>query len=809
MRTRHSKIAETHAKTFEWIFDPASSSGDFTTTKFKEWLEYGEGIFWISGKAGSGKSTLMKFITGDERTYHSLQIWAGEKRLVMASFYFWASGSEMQKSQEGLLQSLLQQVLMHFPDLIPIVLPTQWKENSQTRPTSISWTRSELIAAINFLAQQSVRCAKFFFIIDGLDEYNGDHKEIIQVLRNFILSSKNTKMCISSRPWNMFQTEFGDSSTPKFLLEDLTRDDISLYVRSKLQENKLFRHLEEKDSRCQDLVTEVVDKAQGVFLWVYLVVNSLLKGLTNADRVSDLQLRLSLLPTELDKYFEHMLENIEDVYQDVAAQTFHIALHAEEPLTLMTFAMLDEEDAAYAMKWDIHPMDMQEIWSRYDDMMKRLNGRCRDLLEVTRVTSIPGMEEYETWRVAHSDRRLFRKELSTELFFIYRVDFLHRTVRDFLQSEDAQDMLRKRIKTMFSPNTSLCKAFLAQIKSILMRPEYLANSGPLVDLVNDMVHYARDSECRHGVAQSQLLDELNRVVHVHGKRYGHAFFKTVQRSCPGFLGFAAERGLELYLAEKMPQQLQRLPTSDAKLSTYLLCHALVSKDVLLPKYENCVHPGVIRLLLSEGAKPNRKHNGNTIWSKYLKTMSMEWSSLSRSAQHTHLKVINLLLDAGAEVVDWKGSLLLWVDFLLCDRNNWKTDDEEFLETLAKTIENFLDQGANSYQIYKGASIRHHYYENGPCIESVKSSRLRQTLRCVITKFDQCRRDKCVPDGAVSGTAGEDGGELQAGAEEELVECPTAILDGTSDKLFLVASVEGLPPPAPASRSSWFGWFGWK
>ena len=73
---------------------------------------------------------------------------------------------------------------------------------------------------------------------------------------------------------------------------------------------------------------------------------------------------------ELDRYFEHMLENIEDVYQDVAARTFHIALHAEEPLTLTTFAMLNEEDAAYAMKWDIHPMNMQEIRSRYDDMIK-------------------------------------------------------------------------------------------------------------------------------------------------------------------------------------------------------------------------------------------------------------------------------------------------------------------------------------------------------------------------------------------------------------------------------------------------------
>jgi len=34
----------------------------------------------------------------------------------------------MQKSQQGLLQSLLFQVLDHNPNIIPLVLPIQWAE---------------------------------------------------------------------------------------------------------------------------------------------------------------------------------------------------------------------------------------------------------------------------------------------------------------------------------------------------------------------------------------------------------------------------------------------------------------------------------------------------------------------------------------------------------------------------------------------------------------------------------------------------------------------------------------------------------
>lgn len=44
---------------------------------FLHWLSSGNGIFHISGKLGSGKSTLMKFLCGHPRTTAELQRWAG------------------------------------------------------------------------------------------------------------------------------------------------------------------------------------------------------------------------------------------------------------------------------------------------------------------------------------------------------------------------------------------------------------------------------------------------------------------------------------------------------------------------------------------------------------------------------------------------------------------------------------------------------------------------------------------------------------------------------------------------------------
>ena len=65
----------------------------------------------------------------------------------------------------------------------------------------------------------------------------------------------------------------------------------------------------------------VVERAQGVFLWVYLD-----RGLTNVDTFSTLSKRLKDLPSDLDTYYLHMLEMIEELYRHETAQILLICL---------------------------------------------------------------------------------------------------------------------------------------------------------------------------------------------------------------------------------------------------------------------------------------------------------------------------------------------------------------------------------------------------------------------------------------------------------------------------------------------------
>lgn len=134
-KRREETIKEAHARIFRWIFEPdVSDKAVRQWHSFVEWLASGQGTYWISGKAGSGKSTLMNYIHQDDETLKSLKLWSGTKEVFTPSFFFWNAGNTLEKSSEGLVRSLLHQVFDRYPDLIPI--PSQASASSGPSATS-------------------------------------------------------------------------------------------------------------------------------------------------------------------------------------------------------------------------------------------------------------------------------------------------------------------------------------------------------------------------------------------------------------------------------------------------------------------------------------------------------------------------------------------------------------------------------------------------------------------------------------------------------------------------------------------------
>ncbi|KAI6803112.1 hypothetical protein KC332_g646 [Hortaea werneckii] len=341
---RKKAITEAHAHTFEWIFGEGS-------TGFKNWLCEEDGIFWISGKAGSGKSTLTKFLARHPMTETLLKQWTGDNRLVIASFYFWSTGHPLEKTQEGLLRSLLFQLLQECHDLIPSVCATRWKQRLNPSGFQHPWECSELVATINAVLAHPDLSVRFCLFIDGMDEYQDDQGKLVQ---DFIGFSKHSsvKICASSRPRNVFEKSFGTKPSQYLTLEKFTEDDIDRFINDTLIRDDRFTKLGLPEATADELTSELRKRADGVFLWVSLVVRSLLRGVDDGDDMGTLRKRLKETPSDLDDLFRRMLFGPDNVYKKAAARALQLACHADKPLDPILFCFLqqDLDDPSFALQ---------------------------------------------------------------------------------------------------------------------------------------------------------------------------------------------------------------------------------------------------------------------------------------------------------------------------------------------------------------------------------------------------------------------------------------------------------------------------
>jgi hypothetical protein len=270
----------------------------------------------------------------------------------------------------------------------------------------------------------------------------------------------NIKLCIASRPWNEYEVAFGNDPNQKIYMEDVNAEDIRSYVKAKLEDHHDFLRLVTRGVDMASLSSDIVQNAKGVFLWVFLVVRPLISGLKNCDRLMDLKRRLSEIPPDLDGFFRHIFNSLEPFYKRQAARSFQVALAAGRPLSLLNhwFIDLEEDDPEFLVKHKkastsekvsgvaVFNWEQRILYQR--QMRRCLNARSRGLLEVT-TRSVPSARIYG---------ELFRDE--------YEVDFLHRTVRDFLSTEEMQTQLWNWLhahRPDFNANLLLCKTVAAEI----------------------------------------------------------------------------------------------------------------------------------------------------------------------------------------------------------------------------------------------------------------------------------------------------------------------------------------------------------
>ncbi|KAF4939588.1 hypothetical protein CGCF245_v003398 [Colletotrichum fructicola] len=532
---RLDSIPQAHQDTFQWAFD----------SRLANWFLSGSGTFWISGKPGSGKSTFMKFISKHTRTKELLETWAGPTgTLAIATHCFWIAGTPIQKSWQGLLQSLLHDLLRGHPHAVSIACPSRWAaaKVGKWQAAAEPWSVDELAVALRALSTAERMPLRMCLFIDGLDEYNSNHAELCQVLLD-MAKSPHVKICLSSRRWPVFERSFGQDGQESLDIHELTRDDIRKFVNDQLQTDQ--RWTAEASGGVTlakaELVNRIVAQADGVFLWAFFVTRSFREGLSNGEMIEYLVRRFSQLPSDLDQLFQHMLDSVDPADHRTMAGILQGAVHALEPLHIDLYHQLEKElQGRHSMLQSSEQLgSVQSVALRREQTVRNINQKTKGLLKLV----------YD------------------------RFEFLHRTVKDFVSTKDVGDYLRSKLPSDYNGFTSIAGAYLGYLRGTRQKSSLVVdvirqgrglNSGPLISHLNQALFYASEAlkqAEQPGSTQCQqvekLLDEYEAAI-VEMVSFGHVTVRGVNsHRLDARLLFREEllrHELSPYLAKKIAEQ---------------------------------------------------------------------------------------------------------------------------------------------------------------------------------------------------------------------------------------------------------------
>ena len=402
--------------------------GDTVVEQFRYWLQHGTGLYWIKGKPGSGKSTFMKFLTGSGNTspgtLRYLEVWATPRNPYIASFYFWlADKSGIQNSFRGFICHLLYQLLSRTDGEFASSLVSA--ERIREKHSLDNWDPVELESILKTVAARVSADTPLCFFIDALDECMGkDLDRVLKIINDLILASTSQiKFCVSSRPETKIQNRLRGVASHSLDLHTLTQEDIRVYVTAELETCWGGGIIPTKVDK-KSLINELVQSAEGVFLWAFVVTNTISESIEFGDSISQLKKQLMELPRDMTQLYKTMLKRSNATTGSRKA----------EAASCLRF-VLDHSQRYVSHEFSFPELSCREVpLGGFLPLYEKFHGKVEpevsflDILKVIRhriITLCAGLVTIEG------------DESSS------KVDFFHRTARDFLREPDGQDILRQ------------------------------------------------------------------------------------------------------------------------------------------------------------------------------------------------------------------------------------------------------------------------------------------------------------------------------------------------------------------------------
>jgi ankyrin repeat protein len=466
----HDTTNRAHVNTCGWITRHPS---------YVDWLRESSGIFWIKGKPGSGKSTLMGFLLRDFQTQ------AVYKQSINLAFFLHGRGSKLQKSRLGMFRSLLHQLLLKAPEAgTAFQRSYEEKLHGQGEPGSNwEWHISEIFGFLVSALQYVLKGQSVSIFVDALDEADDgttDRDTSWQIVEDFHKLNEalyrpglRLKICFSCRHFPVI------SCIPRWevWLEKENYEDISKYIHDKLKGDLFSTKPENRDF--SEWENTIITKAQGVFQWAALVVGMVVRYHAEGKR-SKIRKMLKNVPKGLSEVYKHILENL--IEMEDGSQTLRLlrwVYFAEHPLTIpqLCFAMCVPERETFDSDITLGDLDLPT----HEEMRRQVVVLSGGLVELN----------------GYEDNQILQ--------------FIHQSVKDYLL-EDGLKALDKvtgdNISGFGHHQLSLiCANFLGIIAGRLkhLSTEAIIAQFPFTDYVIGRWSLHAEKAEDHGVSQDYLL----------------------------------------------------------------------------------------------------------------------------------------------------------------------------------------------------------------------------------------------------------------------------------------------------------------
>ena len=224
---------------------------------------------------------------------------------ILNFFFDFRGGKGISNSFEGLLRSLLYQLIEAIPKLdVPDLDDGRHGFFSEWRGRRL---RNALHSALCKIT------GGVCIFVDGLDEYEGSVLELIHFLRSLATSDDSEKtsikICVSSRPEPIpFQLL---QHLPGLSMSDHNAPGMRWYCDATLEKLQELETAVPEDLDISRLSDTVTHRAEGVFLWARFALNNVIHGFCSGETIKELLKRLESLPGDLEDLYDDMLSRIE------------------------------------------------------------------------------------------------------------------------------------------------------------------------------------------------------------------------------------------------------------------------------------------------------------------------------------------------------------------------------------------------------------------------------------------------------------------------------------------------------------------